>query len=229
MSHIEQNTVAATAQVRDKDNMRIVSRGGSKKILFVGNSITRHGPKADIGWPNDWGMAASAPEKDYVHQTVALLEKEWGTVDYAFVNFSKWEVNYWDDTVLRDCEGYLEFEPDVVVLRIGENIWSRAVRSKLDEIDLYPHFALMAKTFAQRGARVILTDLFWPHEPIDGVIRRVADANGYPLVHLGDLGEQDENKAIGLFEHTGVAAHPGDLGMYRIARRIATAILESEH
>ena len=225
MSFIDQNTVAATAQVRDKDNMRMVSRGGQKRILFVGNSITRHGPKSEIGWPHDWGMAASAPEKDYVHQTVALLEQKWGPVDYAFVNFSKWEVNYWDDTVLRDCETYLEFEPDVVVLRIGENIWSRAVRDKLQEIDLHPHCTLMVESFAKKGAKILLTDLFWPHEPIDSVIRRVAEEGNYPLVHLGDLGESDENKAIGLFEHTGVAAHPGDLGMYRIAERIAAAIL----
>ena len=55
---------------------------------------------------------------------------------------------------------------------------------------------------------------------------RVAEEGNYPLVHLGDLGVLDENKAIGLFEHTGVAAHPGDLGMYRIAERIAAAILK---
>ena len=46
---IEQNTVAATAQVQDMDNMRIVRRGGKKRILFIGNSITRHGPKPEIG------------------------------------------------------------------------------------------------------------------------------------------------------------------------------------
>ena len=128
--------------------------------------------------------------------------------------------------MLEECDRFLRFEPDIVVLRIGENIWSRAVRDKLQEIDLYPHFDRMARSFAKKGAKILLTDLFWPHEPIDDVIHRLAEAAGYPLVHLGDLGEADENKAIGLFEHTGVAAHPGDLGMYRIAERIATEILK---
>ena len=222
---IEQNTVAATAQVADWENMRVVPRGGKKRILFIGNSITRHGPKPEIGWPHDWGMAASTAEKDYVHQTVAILEERGLTVDYAFANFSRWEVNYWDDSVLSECDDFLRFEPDIVVIRIGENIWSRAVREKLNEIDLHPHCELMVKSFAKKGARIIMTDLFWPHEPIDSVICRVAEEGNYPLVHLGDLGVLDENKAIGLFEHTGVAAHPGDLGMYRIAERIATEIL----
>ena len=225
MSFIDQNTVAATEQVQDMDNMRVVRRGGSKRVLFIGNSITRHGPKPDIGWEHDWGMAASCLEKDYVHQTVEILEERGMTVDYAFANFSRWEVNYWDDSVLSECDDFLRFEPDIVVIRIGENIWSRAVRDKLQEIALYPHCELMVKSFAKKGARIILTDLFWPHEPIDSVICRVAEAGNYPLVHLGDLGVLDENKAIGLFEHTGVAAHPGDLGMYRIAERIATVIL----
>lgn len=226
MGAIEQNTVAATAQVCDRDNLRIVSCGGSKKILFIGNSITRHGPKAEIGWEHDWGMAASAPEKDYVHQTVEILKERGLCVDFAFANFSKWEVNYWDDTVLEECDKFLQYQPDLIVIRIGENIWSRTVRHKLDEIPLYPCFDRMVKAFAKNGAQIVLTDLFWQHEPIDEPIHRVAAENGYPLVHLGDLGELDENKAVGLFEHKGVAAHPGDLGMYRIAQRIASKILE---
>lgn len=226
MSNIEKNTVAATEQVQDMDNMRVVRRGGSQKILFIGNSITRHGPKPDIGWEHDWGMAASSAEKDYVHQTVTILEERGLTVDYAFANFSKWEVNYWNDGVLEECDRFLRFEPDIVVLRIGENIWSRAVRHKLEEVALYPQFDKMVKAFAKNGAKIVLTDLFWAHEPIDEPIRRVAEEGNYPLVHLGDLGEQDENMAKGLFEHSGVAAHPGDLGMYRIAERIANKIIE---
>jgi hypothetical protein len=40
-------------------------------------------------------------------------------------------------------------------------------------------------------------------------------------------GPKESMKAIGLFEHEGVAAHPGDLGMRQIAGRIWEALRPS--
>ena len=48
------------------------------KMLFLGNSITLHGPAPEIGWTGDWGMAASAREKDYVHQLLDRVSKSSG-------------------------------------------------------------------------------------------------------------------------------------------------------
>ena len=36
-------------------------------ILFMGASTVYHAPVASLGWTGDWGMAASAKDKDYVH------------------------------------------------------------------------------------------------------------------------------------------------------------------
>ena len=73
---------------------------------------------------------------------------------------------------------------------------------------------------------MILTDLFWKKEEIDREIRAVAQKKGYTFVSINDLGDTEENMAIGQFEHTGVAMHPSDLGMQRIAERITDSILQ---
>ena len=75
----EANTVSAVHQLDPTKYVRITEKPGAKlKVLFVGNSITRHMPLPSIGWTGDWGMAASCEEKDYVHQTVRLLEEKLG-------------------------------------------------------------------------------------------------------------------------------------------------------
>ena len=62
------------------------------KILFLGNSITLHGPSESIGWTGNWGMAASAEEKDYVHLVVqALTEPSAAPPKYMVRNIADFE------------------------------------------------------------------------------------------------------------------------------------------
>ena len=56
------NPVPAVGQ--NAADVRAAGDSGHPRILFIGNSITRHGPRPSIGWTNDFGMAASSIDKD---------------------------------------------------------------------------------------------------------------------------------------------------------------------
>ena len=68
---LQANPVPALGQ-NAKDQKAFDPAKKGPRVLFVGNSITLHGPRPQIGWTNNWGMAASARDKDYVH----LLQKK---------------------------------------------------------------------------------------------------------------------------------------------------------
>ena len=81
---IAKNTVSSKGQVKEYDIVRPVERGGEINVLFLGNSITRHAPAPEIGWDFDWGMSASAEEKDYVHVAVKLLEEKYNLIEESY-------------------------------------------------------------------------------------------------------------------------------------------------
>ena len=76
------------------------------KILFLGNSITLHAPAPDIGWTGDWGMAASAREKDYVHRLLDRISKEAGGVPKVMIrNIAEFERKQTDFNISEALEG----------------------------------------------------------------------------------------------------------------------------
>ena len=222
---IAKNTVSSKGQVKEYDIVRPVERGGEVNVLFLGNSITRHAPAPEIGWGYDWGMSASAEEKDYVHVAVRLLEEKYGKVNYCTACCGDWERAYFEDEKIPRWKLARDFNADLIVVRLGENIWG-PLRENLDKVPLYPHLDTFIKYFkVNPNAKVVVTDLFWAYEGIDKVLREVCEKNGYTHVHISDLGDTDEMKALGQFWHEGVALHPNDKGMQAIAERVVEALI----
>ena len=125
--------------------------------------------------------------------------------------------------MITDWQKARDFNADIVVVRIGENIWN--AKDKFAEHPLAPHFEKMVKYFAVNpNAKVIVTGLFWRNEEIESAIKRVAEDNNYTFVCLEDLGDDNKNMAIGQYWHEGVSAHPSDEGMRKIAERIVAKL-----
>jgi len=211
---IANNSVPAKGQV--VNNTFYLGEGGAR-VLILGNSITLHGPKADIDWHGEWGMAASEREKDYVH---LLFDKALAAVkDVSFftVQASFWENEFWSSDILGRFEEARGFRPDIIIFRLGENI----EQDNCDKHSLPEAITRLMEFLSVAGhTKLIFTTCFWRHEKTDKAIEETAERLNANLVNLGDMGNTDAMKALGLFTHNGVAAHPGDEGMEHIADRI---------
>ena len=218
MVDIKNKTVDATNQMVNASSILsyMGDRNAPLKILVVGNSITRHGPKPDIGWDRDWGMAASAPEKDYVHLLYSKLCAA-GVKPYMMIRqASGWEVGILQDDILDKFADEHAFDADIVIYRLGENVKKEtkyAFREKLESFIAH---------ICPRG-KVIFSTCFWKNSVVDDAIRDLAAKRGERCVDIVCTAE--DQMALEPFEHKGVAMHPGDKGMEMIAEKIADAVL----
>lgn len=185
-----------------------------KNILILGNSIVAHDPAPEIGWNCDWGMAASARDKDFVH----LLNDRFHAIDsnihVVWQNISVYENNYetYDLTLLHNYRN-----ADMIIIKISENV---KYEPGMDVGFIESYNNLLHYLAPSDSVVKIIVEGFWP-TPVNDMIRNYAKKNNYPFVPLADLFENDKsNAAIGLFEHEGVANHPSDKGMHNIASRI---------
>ena len=215
---VTDNDVSAIGQMKNStDTYYIGDPNAKKRILIVGNSITRHGPAPEVGWNYDFGMAASSAEKDYVHILASkLLERE--DLFIMVRQLSAWERGYADESFDDPLTEEREFGADEIIFRLGENV----IPLKNEEEKARFKNALLAllSQINPKVGKIYFTTCFWRSASVDEVIRSVADELTMPVIELGDLGADEKYMAIGLFEHSGVAHHPGDLGMKEIARRL---------
>lgn len=184
------------------------------KILFLGNSITRHGQKTEIGWDGDYGMAASRPENDYVHVLCKMLEKKGKHIICKAENISAFEVTPGEETVEK-IRALRNINADIVIIRIGENVDDKNAAA------FGKHFPSLIGCFD--NSAVFVVSSFWKKPEIEKVTEEAVKKCGVDFVSLKSI-QSEEYEAIGEFEHGGVAAHPSDKGMRAIAELIYESI-----
>jgi hypothetical protein len=206
-----------------------VKVGAIRRILFLGNSITLHGPLAEIGWHGNWGMAASSKDKDYVHLVTSALARHIGARPEIMVrNIADFERNYATYDVDLHMKDLFAFDPDLVVLAIGENVpalASDAARAQFKAGVMN----ILRCALAKRHPLVVVRSCFWADAAKDQMLQQACQEAGGLFVNAGPLGREAANaaRAERSFKHAGVAGHPGDKGMKALADAIVQAVLDS--
>jgi len=195
------------------------------KILFLGNSITLHPPALNIGWSGNWGMAASAADKDYVHLLVSRVAKAAGGEPKVLAkNIADFERKLGDYDLRANLKDAFDFAPDVVIVAVGEN--AAAVTSEKAKGDFKTAFSNLLAELKQQGKpRMIVRSSFWADPAKDEIMRSACKEAGGVFVDISKLGHDKANSAASerKIAHGGVAAHPGDRGMQGIADALWSA------
>ena len=188
------------------------------KVLIVGNSILRHSPASYIGWYGDWGMAATAPDKDFLHVYNKLLQE---SDKYNYVDVNSKNIAVWENDFTYNLNEFVDITSetyDILIVRLGENVSNTT--------EYYTALNNMINLFKTQNTKVIITGIVWENEIKESIHEQIAIENGYRYIPFQDFRSNSSNYAWGLFENSGVAAHPSDLGMQNIGQLLYNSTIE---
>lgn len=183
-------------------------------VLILGNSITKHEPNPALGWFGDWGMAASAKEKDYVHDLMRRFIKIDPSVKFHVKTIVGFERSYWNYN-FSGLDSLRDLKPELIILHIGENVPSKM----LDEKPFAPYYNRLLTYFisGDPGVSIICTSSFWKQKRISAIIEKESRRKNCFYVKIDQLSSDSSNMAIGKFKNKGVEIHPSDAGMEAMA------------
>ncbi len=215
-------TIALQANAADGLKAKIEA----DRVLFLGNSITWHPVAEKIGWTTEWGMAASAKEKDYVHLVASGLAELTGKKsEIQAVNIADFERGLSTYDIDVKLKKSFDFQPTLVVVAIGENV--AALKTDDAKTQFQKSFAKLLATIQSHGKpTLVVRSCFWADAAKDGIMREACVVAGGIFVDIGELGKEKTNFASSerKFSNHGVGGHPGDKGMKAIADAILKAV-----
>ncbi|MBQ4556020.1 MAG: SGNH/GDSL hydrolase family protein [Clostridia bacterium] len=208
MKDLQRNDVPATNQV--KKSVFIHENTGIR-ILFAGNSITKHSPRPAMGWENDCGMAASDINHDYVHLLLERIKQYDKNVAWAIAQVGGYEANLLNGAKPADNHSEAaDFDADIIIMFYGANTPKeydqmtdppRTFASAYEEMRCFLDKNATAKFLHGQG--------FYVRPKLDEEKKKICDKYGDAWVSLGDIGTREDTH--GRFNH------PSDLGMQIIA------------
>lgn len=200
-----------------------IENAPTKKILFIGNSITWHDTFSS--WWGHWGMAASKKENDFVHQTVKMLSEKYN-VSFKIVQFFYWEAMSHDRAeTLQLLNPALTEKYNHIVIQLGENVFDNSTL-KTDFQDLITYLKKHSPE-----AQIIIVGQYLENKEVEKVKKEICRENKIDFVDLEELKSETKNAGEGtivfgddgtehIIDAKGVGRHPGDEAMEIIAEKI---------
>ena len=214
MKDFQENIVPA---LRQNSKPVWISENTGLRVMFVGNSITLHGIKLDIGWDRECGMAASCLEKDYVHQVLAKIREYDPNVAYCIAQVASFERGFFEETADLNYAEAAAFKPDIVIMFYGANVsrdydtMENPPRTFGDSVEE------MRNLLSNDGkAKVYISEGFYIRPVLDAEKKAVAEKYGDTFIKMEDIRAIDETH--------GQFNHPNDYGMELIANRFFETI-----
>ena len=193
-------------------------------VLVLGNSITWHPYKPEIGWRSEHGMAASRPEKDFCHVLEQRLKSLNSQTTVTGINMAEWE-----NTFSHEYErmmGDAVKGKDMIIIRMSENVHFNRERfgEELEELIGYCRSITQA---------IVLCGCVWKDKVLEKAIRKLARQHKMPFVPLAQImdGHPETNAHLGdtfvdingdlyTIDSPFICTHPNDKGMEMIAEAI---------
>lgn len=205
------------------------------RVLFVGNSITRHAPSPSLDWNQTSGMAADSAETDYAHRLRTVLAHALGRPTDAVIHAAGGgTVVHLLQTFPSVRTAFGDLAPDLVIVQVGEN--EPSATTDLDQLRLaYRDLLLQARDWPNRPLVVALGpwapqttgppnayDTGWVGA-VETAFRSEADALAVPFLSVRTIAENPAHYGSGT--HPAVQWHPSDAGHAAYARLLADTLL----
>jgi lysophospholipase L1-like esterase len=197
------------------------------RILIVGDSITHSVPGPAIGWTGDWGMGATAQDKDYVHLFLAKLAAAQGpgapAPDVWICAQGGGKIT--DKLPLADK--IAAFHADLALIQLGENDAKNVTVEGFQK----PYEKLLTAIRAGNpNARILCVGVWgiWPtgDQTKDVMIRAACAKYGATYADLGAAYTDPANRTLSEHRYTNTAVnwHPSDAGMIAYANAFWQAL-----
>lgn len=201
-----------------------------KQALLLGNSLTSHGLRTEIGYyGEEYAMAATSNDTCWGTLFKRVLQQKNPDAVTIRYNVANWETqmqNYMSldsfDALLSD---YIDSKTDLIIFKAGENVSGDNLSIMKESLTLFIQY--LKQNF--QNATILMATQFWTHNQKDSIIMQVANETNTQFIYstggehlelLGDYTFGSDGKQYPII-HSGVANHVSDNGFYTWTNTLA--------